>query len=79
MPPFRWTPEEEAWLETQIIADDGQSGTNDKLWLDSLVTDFQIAFPFVSRVKHDGKLETETELIARWKDIPRVSHAFLTY
>lgn len=72
MPVFRWIPEEEAWLEARVIADDGQSDTNNKQWLRKLVADFQNTFLFIPRRNPGGMMETRDELAARWKDIPRV-------
>lgn len=69
---FRWTPEEEAWLEAHIIADGGQSDTNNKQWLKNIVIDFKDTFRPVARRTSGGVTETQDELVTRWKEIPRV-------
>ena len=76
---FRWTPEEEAWLEARIILDNGQSNTTNKAWLKSLVADFKLQFPFVPRPTSSGALETQDELKVRWNEIQRVHGLILLF
>lgn len=72
-PPFRFLAEEEAFLEARIIADDVKSGKNNKEWYNSLVEGFQDEFPCGPRTLPNGLVETQGELMMRWKNVPRVS------
>lgn len=71
-PVFKWLPEEQAWLESQVIADNGHSSTKDRHWLNSLVEEFTNRFPCVAHEILDGILETPGQMQMRWKDIPIV-------
>lgn len=66
---FRWLQQEEAWLERRIIADQGNLHNIDKK---SIVADFRREFPCVPHTKRDGGVETEEEMMTRWKQIPKV-------
>lgn len=74
----RWLPEEEAWLESQIIArglTDGHSGP----WVKALVADFRHCFPCQARETANGKPETQSDMMMRWNDIPRVNNLPLNH
>ncbi|EIM92832.1 WD40 repeat-like protein [Stereum hirsutum FP-91666 SS1] len=69
---FRWLPDEEAWLESRIIANHGISDTTDRIWIQGLIEDFKAQFPCVLRTQKTGRRETEREMMMRWAEIPRM-------
>lgn len=52
--------------------DEGKSLPSDKSWVTSMVDAFRDEFPCVPRTDVYGAVETEEEMMNRWKQIPKV-------
>lgn len=68
---LRFPPEQEAWLESRVVENNGRSKPSDKPWVQGIVHDFRLRFLWHAMAL-DGGAESDAELLLQWQDVFRV-------